>query len=120
MLADFVFDTEKYPNPQEMIDNFHRLGVRVILWATSLVCLLDTRNVYCVTHGCQKVDDTSPNYDAGCDGGYYLNGCRKIDWWHGHGSFIDYSCEKALDWWHGQMDNVLNLGIDGWKTDGTG
>lgn len=25
----------------------------------------------------------------------------------------------AVQWWHAQMDNVLDIGIDGWKCDGT-
>lgn len=32
---------------------------------------------------------------------------------------IDYTNPAALQWWHKQMDNVLDLGIDGWKCDGT-
>ena len=32
---------------------------------------------------------------------------------------MDYSNQEAKKWWHGQLDNVLSLGIDGWKCDGT-
>lgn len=32
---------------------------------------------------------------------------------------MDYSNQEAKTWWHGQLDNVLSLGIDGWKCDGT-
>ena len=42
-----------------------------------------------------------------------------FSWWHGKGGLVDYSNEDAKNWWHGQMDNVLSLGIDGWKCDGT-
>lgn len=44
-----------------------------------------------------------------------------MKWWHGRGSFIDYSNPDAVNWWHKQLDNVLILnqtdpkeGIDGW------
>src|SRR5690606_38983748 len=42
-----------------------------------------------------------------------------MDWWKGKGGFIDYSNPKAMDWWHGLQQNVFDLGIDGWKLDGT-
>ncbi len=40
--------------------------------------------------------------------------------WHGEGGLLDYTNPEAVQWWHSQMDNVLSLGIDGWKVDGTG
>ena len=40
--------------------------------------------------------------------------------WHGNGQLLDYTNPAAVEWWHTQMDNVLDLGIDGFKTDGTG
>jgi alpha-glucosidase (family GH31 glycosyl hydrolase) len=42
-----------------------------------------------------------------------------IDWWHGKGGMIDYTNPEALEWWHGQMNKAIDLGIDGWKCDGT-
>lgn len=29
------------------------------------------------------------------------------------------SPHQAVAWWHKQMDQMLDLGIDGWKCDGT-
>ena len=34
---DFIWDLDKYPQPQQMIEHFHSLGIRVIAWATSVV-----------------------------------------------------------------------------------
>ena len=42
-----------------------------------------------------------------------------IKWWRGQGGLLDYSNPEAVDWWHRQLDMVLNIGIDGWKCDGT-
>ncbi len=41
-----------------------------------------------------------------------------IDWWKGDGSLIDFFNPNAVRWWHRQMDNAIELGIDGWKCDG--
>eukprot|EP01089_Gocevia_fonbrunei_P020690 TRINITY_DN7769_c0_g1_i2.p1 TRINITY_DN7769_c0_g1~~TRINITY_DN7769_c0_g1_i2.p1 ORF type:complete len:588 (-),score=108.30 TRINITY_DN7769_c0_g1_i2:90-1853(-) len=100
---NFVWNTKVYPNPQQMIDYFHSKGVRVILWTTSVI------------------DTNSPNYAEGLAKGYYLSGLdgNTVKWWHGVGSFIDYTNPAALEWWHSQLDNVINMGIDGWKCDGT-
>ncbi|HDH97089.1 MAG TPA: hypothetical protein ENF73_05120, partial [Proteobacteria bacterium] len=97
----FEFDTELYPQPQEMIDHFHELGVRVFLWATSMI------------------DVDTPIYDYACERGYFLNNCKVQEWWAGEGSFIDYTNPEALEWWHSIMDKALDMGIDGWKVDGT-
>lgn len=104
---NFVWNTDVYPNPQGMIDYFHSLDINVICWVTSLV------------------DTDSPNYQEGLDNNYYVNTSREgghvglVNWWHGKGAFIDYTNPEALQWWHKQMDNVLDMGLDGWKCDGT-
>jgi hypothetical protein len=35
------------------------------------------------------------------------------------GGLLDYTNPAAVTWWHNQLDNVLSLGADGWKCDGT-
>ncbi|MBI1748133.1 MAG: hypothetical protein HYR55_16340 [Acidobacteria bacterium] len=97
----FEFDRLRYPDPYAMIDALHQLDVRVFLWITSMV----------------NVD--APTYEEAWSRNFLLNGGRTVRWWHGEGSFLDYTHPEALAWWHGLMDNVLSLGIDGWKTDGT-
>jgi alpha-glucosidase (family GH31 glycosyl hydrolase) len=59
------------------------------------------------------------SYSIGLNNSYYLNDGATIDWWHGTGSLIDYTNPNAMNWWHSQMDNVLRMGIDGWKVDAT-
>lgn len=106
----FDFDPELYPNPKEMIDYLHSLGVRVFLWATSLI----NNGIY--------EDGTNPYeqevYQYACERGYFLNNCKTQEWWWGVGSYIDYTNPEALEWWHSLMDKALDLEIDGWKTDG--
>ena len=88
-----------------MIDTFHSMNIRVIYWITSMV------------------DTDSPNYQYGYDNGYYIKNPfgkpGQMNWWHGLGSLIDYTNPAALEWWHSQMDIMIDMGIDGWKCDGT-
>jgi len=97
----FEFDPDKYPDPQAMIDEIHDLGARVMLWTTP------------------NMNVDSPLYQEGYDNGYYVSDGRTYEWWKGEGSLIDYWNPDARDWWHGLLDPILDLGIDGWKCDGS-
>ena len=97
----FDWDTSLYPVPQSMVDYLHLLGCKVLMWITP------------------NINDDSSNYQYAKDQGYLLSSGRTVHWWHGEGAYIDYTNPAALDWWHQQMDKLLNLGIDGWKCDGS-
>jgi alpha-glucosidase (family GH31 glycosyl hydrolase) len=43
-----------------------------------------------------------------------------VRWWHGHGSFLDYTFPEAVEWWNAQLDiPLVTTGVDGFKCDGT-
>ncbi|MGI6745488.1 MAG: Alpha-xylosidase [Firmicutes bacterium ADurb.Bin300] len=97
----FIPDPERYPDLSEYVDVFHSMDIKVIMWATSVI------------------NETASNFQEGKDKGYFLSGGKTVKWWGGKGAFIDYTNPQAVDWWHSQMDNILDMGIDGWKVDGT-
>ncbi len=97
----FIPDPERYPDLGEYVDIFHSMDIKVIMWATSVI------------------NDTASNFQEGKDKGYFLSNGKTVKWWGGKGAFIDYTNPEAVEWWHGQMDNILDMGIDGWKVDGT-
>jgi len=104
---NFVVDRSKFPDMKGFVEGMHNDSVRVILWATSMV------------------DTDSSNYQAMVDGGFFIrDGLNDttpstLHWWHGDGLLLDYTNPDAVSWWNGQLDNVLDIGIDGFKTDGT-
>ncbi len=105
---DFTVDTNRYP--QSFFKSLDEDGYRVVLWMTSMV------NAFSKDTQIKRSHDWF--YDAKSNG--YLVGNGYIwDWWKGDGGFIDYTNPKALEWWQSLQQNVFDLGIDGWKLDGT-
>lgn len=102
---NFEPDPSRFSDFQGMVNWLHDQDIRVILWATSMV------NV------------ENPDYEMCVEKNYLVrNGkgvVRPLGWWHGEGGLLDYSNPEATAWWHSKMDRVLDMGIDGWKTDGT-
>jgi alpha-glucosidase (family GH31 glycosyl hydrolase) len=98
---DFAFNVKSFPNATRLVADLHQLGARTILWVTSVV------------------DTDSPNHAFGLKHNFFLNNGTTVKWWHGMGSWLDYSNPAALAWWHSLMDSVIDIGISGWKCDGT-
>ena len=106
----FEWDTALFPDPQGMIDYFHSRDVRVFMWMTGVI----NTNV-------------QPLYDEAAANGYFMESIFPweqgqpgiINWWKGEGSLIDYWNPEAVAWWKSLMDRTLDMGIDGWKVDGT-
>jgi alpha-glucosidase (family GH31 glycosyl hydrolase) len=114
----FAVDPALYPDPQAMVDWFHGHDVRVVFWITSAI------NAMCDA-GAPSCPEADLFSEAKND--HYLmgDGDFLIPWWKCPGGetfcggLIDYFNPEAVEWWHGLMDPVLDLGIDGWKCDGT-
>ncbi|MBI1288464.1 MAG: T9SS type A sorting domain-containing protein [Flavobacteriales bacterium] len=104
----FEWDTALFENAQAMIDSLHARDVKVVMWITGIVNT-----------------DVQPLYDYGKDHDYYMKQLpfdanpTVVNWWKGDGSLIDWFNPDAVAWWKGLMDQMLDMGIDGWKTDGT-
>jgi alpha-glucosidase (family GH31 glycosyl hydrolase) len=107
---NFVFDEVRYPNPRGMIDAWHKVGVRTVLWMTHMI---NTRQDKSDARG--SGEDL---YAIGKARGYFVNDAQVIRWWKGAGAMIDFTNPEAVAWWHRLMDRALVLGVDGWKVDG--
>ena len=97
----FVVDPKLYPNLKQMIDDLHARGIKVIFWVT---CMVNTED---------------PEYEFARAHGYLVPGLEKTKWWKGEGGLVDYRNPEAVAWWHRRMDQAIDLGLDGWKVDGT-
>lgn len=94
--------SKRFPNATQMVEQFHGLGIRTMLWMTSMI------------------DTDSPNFAYAKSKDYLVSKGRTVKWWHGHGAFLDYTYADAKAWWESLLDNVLvGTGVDGFKCDGT-
>ena len=132
---NFVVDTGKFPNMSALVEQLHAKDIKIILWATSMVDT-DSSNYNTALSKDYFVKNLFDKFTP-------------LKWWHGKGGLLDYTCvecvecvecaacrglmspwfavlgctpsnPEAVEWWHSQLDNVLDIGIDGWKCDGTG
>lgn len=104
---NFIWDKERYPDPQAMIDQLHAEGVHVIMWMTGNVNSTSKDTVL------QK----STNYDQAVANGYGLIEPAEYKWWKGNGMHVDVTNPKARQWFASELDKIMDMGIDGFKCD---
>lgn len=111
---DFTFPPGgRWPDPKSMIEELHRLGIRVLLWQVPVM---------------KKLEEPHPQHDR--DETYMIEKeycVREADdqpyrirpfWFHG-GLVLDFTNPEAVQWWLSKRAYLLQEpGIDGFKTDG--
>lgn len=107
---DFDIDTLLYKKPKVWFKNLEDNGYRVVLWMTSMVDSFSKDS---------RIKEDSLWYQDAMQKGFLAKSKAPNKWWKGKGGFIDYSNPEAMQWWQGMQQNVFDLGIDGWKLDGT-
>lgn len=104
----FDWDTLRYPDPQQFINDLHAQEVKVVIWLTAFF----NRTARLV------LEPRHPKYDWLIEKEYVVDNGEDNEWWMGKGVHLDFTNPEAVFWWHTQLDKVIDMGIDGFKTDG--
>lgn len=103
--GNFEFKPEKFPDPQAMFDELHKLGFKVMLWV------------------CPFISPDSPEFRDLSEKGYLVmakdgNEPFIARWWNGYSGLLDMSNPEARNWFVGQLKDMQDkYGVDGFKLD---
>jgi hypothetical protein len=102
-LQNFRFEPRRYPNTEQWIGKLHGRGYHVVCWETP--SLWDSASTY---------------LDAKTNGFLVLkpDGSElRIDWLE-NAVKIDFRKQAAREWWQRLHNPLIDMGVDGFKTDG--
>lgn len=101
--GDWKFHSGKFPDPKTMIEELKSLGFKVMVWV------------------CPFITPDSVKFREAEKKGILIknkSGETLITrWWNGYSATLDFSNPDAGKWLKEQLDELQNLGVDGFKFD---
>lgn len=104
--TDLEWDTEQFPDPEEMIANLNADGYHLSLWEHPHVPVGTEAFETGAREGYFVTDGTGKPYvmDHTCQGDY-------------RGALVDFTNPDAVEWWKDKHRRLLEMGVDVFKTD---
>lgn len=112
----YNFNNKKlWPNPKEMIESLHKQNLKLILWQIPIYKKLDKGQV-CDEHDkdCKYSIDNNLVVLNDDNSPYTIPEGK----WFGGSMLPDFTNLKTKDWWFSKRQYLLDIGVDGFKTDG--
>ncbi|MDR1547608.1 MAG: glycoside hydrolase [Hungatella sp.] len=111
----YRFDKGRFPDPRGMIEHLHKQGIRIVLWQIPVLKKLNQGNT-CPEHEADCAEAVANGFVVkNADGSPYLIPEGR---WFGGAMIPDFTNPAACDWWFGKRRYLLDIGVDGFKTDG--
>lgn len=104
---DFTWNPVGYPRAQDMIDDLHTRGIKVVTFYTGAINRESTDTLK------QKCE----HYDYVVAHNFALNGNRESKWWKGPALHVDFTNPAATAWWQTKVAALHTMGVDGAKID---
>ncbi|MDD6032815.1 MAG: alpha-xylosidase, partial [Oscillospiraceae bacterium] len=101
--CDFLWNSDTFPDPEGMFRRIHQKGVRVCVWINPYIA--------------QK----SRLFKEGAEKGYFVKtgdgSVWQWDMWQGGMALVDFTNPDAAEWYKGYLRQLVNMGVDSFKTD---
>jgi alpha-D-xyloside xylohydrolase len=104
--CDFIWDTDAFPDPAEMIKQVKAKGFKLCLWINPYLAPNSPVFAKLEDQGCFLKDKNGSTYIADIWGGF-----------HPPVAIIDFTHPVAVEWYESQLRDLLKIGIDVFKTD---
>ncbi|MBN2735636.1 MAG: alpha-xylosidase [Spirochaetales bacterium] len=101
--TNFEWDKKQFPDPQGFLSRLKKRGLKICVWINPYIA------------------QRSGLFQEGMEKGYLLkklNGdvWQCDDWQPGMG-MVDFTNPEACEWYAGYLDNLIDMGVDTFKTD---
>ncbi|WP_221030184.1 alpha-xylosidase [Actomonas aquatica] len=101
--CDFKWDPRTFPDPRGQLQRLHEKGLKVSVWI----------NPY--------IGQASRLFREGVEGGYFLKKANgdvwQTDLWQPGMAIVDFTNPAATSWYLGYLRELLDMGVDCFKTD---
>ncbi|MFV0529609.1 MAG: alpha-xylosidase [Lachnospiraceae bacterium] len=101
--TDFIWDDRVFPDPRGMLERIREKGLKICVWINSYI------------------GQESALFEEGKAKGYFLkrpNGAVwQWDMWQPGLAIVDFTNPKAVEWFQGKLEELIDLGVDCFKTD---
>lgn len=101
--CNFKWDEDLFPDPKGMLQRIHDKGIKVCVWI----------NPY--------IGQKSPLFEEGRKNGYFLKQADGNVWqwdmWQAGQGIVDFTNPEAVKWYQGYLAELLDMGVDSFKTD---
>ncbi|RMC51481.1 alpha-xylosidase [Lactobacillus sp. ESL0263] len=101
--CNFEWDPDIFPDPEGLLDKIHNKGIKVCVWINPYIA--------------QK----SRLFEEGAQKGYFIKKTNGDVWqwdkWQAGMAIVDFTNPDAVKWYQGYLKELLNQGVDVFKTD---
>ncbi|GAW50132.1 MULTISPECIES: alpha-xylosidase [unclassified Nocardioides] len=101
--CDFEWDPRTFPEPAAMLSRLKARGLRITVWINPYVA------------------QRSALFEEGRERGYFVKNLEGEVWqtdvWQPGMAVVDFTNEAAREWFSSKLRRLLDMGVDGFKTD---